>query len=373
MKRVLTIPMLFLVWWAGPALGQNTDSIEYLDAMKKKAEVVGVIQEETPAGIKIKERNEVKLIPALAVTQVTYRHAKLIKSEFRHPFTSEFKAGNATKQADKIRLLGEALLEFEQLAKDVKDTPNAYRYVQFKVALVKVHLAQLEPDNKARLATALAAMAKYKDDFPNGWEIVPCLTTLAKLYEEQSQPEKARETYEALLLLPDVPKEIRREGDLLVAQMMVRGKQYLEAEKKLKSLSETLAADDPQRTLVQVYLVETQIAQDKLDQVQPALNAILDSSSDPRVRATAHNYMGDFYRKKKQDDEAVWHYLKVDVLYSEDKDQHAKALYYLYKLFDSAQGNKVRSQQCLERLTDKAFDGNEFYRMARAEKPSTTP
>ena len=85
----------------------------------------------------------------------------------------------------------------------------------------------------------------------------------------------------------------------------------------------------------------------------------------------AHASLGDYYRIKKQDEEALWEYLKVDALYSQEKEEHAKALYWLSRLFESVQGSKIRAGQCLDRLLDKTYAGTEYQRKVLGEKPST--
>jgi tetratricopeptide (TPR) repeat protein len=217
----------------------------------------------------------------------------------------------------------------------------------------------------------LEALKKYKDTYATGWEIVPCLTMSARLHEEQGDTAGALEVYEALLGIPDVPKDIRRDSEMNSAQMLLRVKSYQQAETKLKALSESLPSDDPQKAMVQVFMVQSQMAQGKFDQAEAALQATLQSTSDPRLKAAGHNLLGDYYRLKKpaQDEEALWQYLKVDTLYSQDKDEHAKALYFLSKLFETVQNNKARAQQCLEKLIDKGYASSEYHKKALEEKP----
>jgi hypothetical protein len=365
MKRVLTLVVLLVGCWAAfPPLARAQlalDTVDYFDAKTKKQTTVGgEIMQETPAGIKIKEGKVVRSIPALAIKEVIY-HSKVDRITFRKGFTAEFKALKSEKAYERGALLTEALQEFQSLAREVRDSPNVHRYIQYKIAQTKVRLAQGEGASKAMMAEAIASLAAYKDEFRGGWEIVPCLKMLAKLYEEQGEPAKARQAYEAILLLSDVAPEVRQQSDLRVAQMMLRAKEYREAEKKLNTLAAALAAEDPRKALVQVYLVETRIAQNKLDNVEATLKSALQANSDPRLKAAAHNLLGDYFRMKKQDEEALWQYLMVDALYTQDKDEHAKALSNIAKLFETVKGNKARAQQYQDKLK------------TLAEKASTEP
>jgi len=354
MKRVLTLVVLLVgCWVASPrlALAQLAlDTVDYIDPKTKKQTTVGgEIVQETPAGIKIKEGKVIRSIPALAIKEIIY-HSNVDRITFRKGFTAEFKALKSDKAPERAALLAEALQEFQNLARAVRDSPNAHRYVQYKIAQTKVRLAQAERYNKALMAEALASLTAYKDEFRGGWEIVPCLTLLAKLHEEQGEPAKARKAYEAILLLSDAPLEIRQQSDLRVAQMMLHSKDYREAEKKLNNLASSFSAEDPRKALVQVYLIETRIAQNKLDNVEATLKSALQANSDPRIKAAAHNLLGDYFRVKKQDEEALWQYLMVDALYTQDRVEHAKALSNIAKLFESIKGNKARGQQYLDKL-----------------------
>ena len=125
---------------------------------------------------------------------------------------------------------------------------------------------------------------------------------------------------------------------------MLRINKYSDAESKLKQLASAMSQDDPQRTFVDVYLAQSQMAQDNLSGVEDKLKAAILANQNKDLRTLAHNVLGDYHRIKKEKDLAFWEYLKVDTLYSEDKEEHAKALYYLSQLFDKPKNDPVRSQ-----------------------------
>jgi hypothetical protein len=85
------------------------------------------------------------------------------------------------------------------------------------------------------------------------------------------------------------------------------------------------------------------------------------------VRAAAHNLLGDYYLAKGQPEPAFWEYLYVDTLYTQDRDEHAKALYHLSTLFDKVKRDPARAKQCSERLKDKQFAGTLYQRRAAGE------
>ena len=66
--------------------------------------------------------------------------------------------------------------------------------------------------------------------------------------------------------------------------------------------------------------------------------------------------------------EALWEFLWVDAVFNQDKTQHAKALFYLWKTFEQL-NNQERAIQCRDLLaTDRQFAGTEWQREAMKAK-----
>jgi hypothetical protein len=60
----------------------------------------------------------------------------------------------------------------------------------------------------------------------------------------------------------------------------------------------------------------------------------------------------------------------VDVVYNQDRVQHAKALYHLWDLF-SKEGDASRAQECREALMAPEFAGLEYQK--RVQKDAKSP
>jgi hypothetical protein len=247
----------------------------------------------------------------------------------------------------------------------VKDVPNAHRYLQWKIAEV---MALQSKDDPSKLDAALAALAAYKTEFASGWEIVPCLKLLAQMLEDKGDAEGASKVYTDLAAVPDLPKEMKQESEILGVRLLLRVSKFAPAEARLKAIQAGLAKDDPQRAFVDVFLVQSQMAQGNTAQAEPQLQAVLRGATEPGVRGLAHNLLGDFYRLRNQPEQAFWHYLRVDVLYNQDKEEQAKALFYLAKLFDKVKNDPIRAEECLTRLRSPAFAGTSYQRQAGEEK-----
>lgn len=246
----------------------------------------------------------------------------------------------------------------------------AKRYVNYKIAMITVGLAR---DNPAKAEDAVEALAEYKAAYPGGWQIVTALKTLATLQEEAGKTDDARKTYEELGEVADVPKEVKMESDLLVSRLLLRASKYAEAEKKLKTVAATLPRDDPQQAFLQAYLADCQIAQNNLGTVNESLQAAIKLNPDPKLRALAHNLLGDWNRKKGDEAEAFWHYLRVDTLYNEDPEEHAKALYHLMTLFVKVERDPQRAAEAGRKLRrTSGSTGTTHQKMAGpGDKPAT--
>jgi hypothetical protein len=162
---------------------------------------------------------------------------------------------------------------------------------------------------------------------------------------------------------------VRTASNLKSAKLLMRAEDFKGAETKLRAIAAELKENDPQRGYLLVNIAQAQIAQNNLgDDVEKQLTTAA-SGGDDALKAAAHNALGEFFEMKKQPEEAFWHYLRVDVMFSQDREEDAKALYHLVKLFDSVRKDLEKSQKCYDRLTDKSFAGTEYQAKALKEKP----
>src|SRR5438552_3700290 len=94
------------------------DEVTYYDrAEKKEVRGTGVIEAETPAGIRLKDRGGVKLIPAVDVRHVAYKNDKVSVLEFRTLASREERAlAPAEKAEARKKALTEVLKGYEEMA-----------------------------------------------------------------------------------------------------------------------------------------------------------------------------------------------------------------------------------------------------------------
>ncbi len=343
------------------------DTVYFLDPTKKTDETItGVIERESPTGIQMRAKGGVRDIPALQITQITYGNKVVDAITYREPEKNLNNALRETKPARRADLLRLALLGYQDLDARLRDVLPIHRYLQFKMAEVSALQAR---DDASRADAAIAALSEYKGAYPTGWEIMPALQLLARVQEDKGDMQGASKTYAELAAVPGIPREMKLENQMLEARLLVRGKKFADAETKLKTLASALPPNAPRRIAVDLYLAQSQMEQGRLDGVEEKLRATIRASEDKTLLALAHNFLGDFYRLKKQADLAFWEYLKVDMMYNEDREEHAKALYYLAQLFDKPKNDPARAEQYWTKLKTKEYDGTTYQRMAEKKTP----
>jgi hypothetical protein len=349
------------------------DTVYVRQPGKKKDEVVsGIIQEETPAGIKLKsEKGEVKVIPALHIRAVDYGEGVDAVGVLDYR-AGDSKLAHALQEATarrKAEGLESALLAYRGLDSNdrLRRLASVRRYLQYRIAQTTALLAE---GDLSRRDAAFTALNDYKTAFADGWEIVPALQLLASLQEEKGDTEAAGKTYANLSELPGISADMKLQSQLKGARLLMRALKFSEAEQRLKQVESVLTADDPQRSFVEVYLIQSRIAQKgKLDGIDKKLEQIVRTGKDGSLRGLAHNSLGDYYRIKGDNAKAFWEYLFVDMLYNQDKEEHAKALYYLSQLFNKPpRNNRDRAEEFLTRLKSPQFDGTLYQRLAASAK-----
>lgn len=380
MRRIVTLPLLLIVVAQIaaplPVTAQQAEpevkaTVYYIDpATNKEVDVDGFVIQETIAGMKMRLGKEEKLIPALDIRQVTYK-TKVNPLDYRKAFTTATKATDPDLDAaKKLELYEDSLREFKKLLPDVKDVPQATRYINYKVVEVQGAVARL--DDK-KIDNAIQAIEAFRTEYNRGWQVLPSLKMLADLQELKGDLTAAGKVYEEITSLPDAPESVKDTAQLLEAQMLLRSKKYKDAETKLIAARARLLPANPQRAQLTVLICQAKMSQGKLDGVDKELTAALGTTTDNNLRAVGHNCMGDFYLQKKQPEEAFWEYLKVHLMYSQNRTEHARAMYHLSNLFFTVQKDPIRAQEVLERLTDKEYDGTEYQARAKAEKKPMEP
>src|SRR5262249_10124620 len=252
---------------AAPA-ARAQDVVTYHDrTAKKDVEASGAIVSESPSKVTLKATagGATKEIPASDIQDVFYEVSPRYRPDYRAAKAEEKKADTAPKEEDRKKAVEEALKAYQKLQKDLAADRGKFapRHMQYKVARL---LARQAEDDPSQAAAALDALAKYRKEHPDSWQVLGCTRTLARLQRDKGDFAGAQKTYEELAALPGVGKEVKQECDLQVARVLIRGKQFADAEQRLKQILNSVDADDPQAVRARVHLAECLGASKKLDE-----------------------------------------------------------------------------------------------------------
>jgi hypothetical protein len=364
MRRILVLTLLV------PFSAARGADVTYFDRATGKIMTVRNIDlVEGLQGITIKRGGkEVAKVSALDVKDVNYSPEEVkpvAYGDYNQPSGRMRRAAAPTVgAAEKKQLYTSAIREFTELLPQVPAARKLLRrQVQYQAAEALARLAQLEP---ARRDEALAALAKFKEEHNDGWQLAPTLMLLAQLQEEKGDVTAVQKTYEELASAPGISDDIRTTSLLRVVQTLMKAEKYAAAETKLENLQKTLPADSPERPRLRIYLAQCQILGNdatKAEQGEKQLRELA-GSGDASLKALIHNTLGDYLLKKNKPEAAFWEFLRVDVLYNSNPNEHAHALYHLAKLFREVRKDGPRADACLEQLKDKRFEGTEYQKKA---------
>jgi hypothetical protein len=245
------------------------------------------------------------------------------------------------------------------------------RHFEFKAAYLPALAALAGGAEKDKnTAAAIAALIEFKKNHPNSWQYTPVMLMLGKLELGKSNYAGARKIFQELADTVGVPEGVKQEVEYQNIQLYMQEKDFAEAQKRLSSLIPRLKKGTVQS--LQARLDEIRCIA-SLDQRKEAIAKVdaLQKEIGPEnkaMKALVYNTLGELYYLNDEMQEARWPFLWVDVIYNEDAAQHAKALYYLHKIFRNLREDD-RAQECYQMLTsDPRFTGMEYQKMIIEER-----
>ena len=324
------LPAALLALTAAPSSAQ--DRVTYRDRAAKGVQTAsGKVESESVAGVRVGSR----IIPSTDIVDVQYDVPGAVRLDYNSAVGAE-----ATRPADALKGY-EALLK----APAVQNSRPLKQYLEYKVAVLTAARADEGPE---ALQQAVAALNKFKKDHPDAWQLVPLTRTLGRLLLTKEPPDydAARQAYDDLARANGAPPDVKQEFTLLAIDLLLQAGKPAEAQQRLA----TLPADNPR---VQVYRIGIQATVDKLADAAKQLEQLIDTTTDPSLKAAAYNMLGDCYRRDPQHKkDALYAYLWVDVVYNQDPIESAKAAARLADLFGELK-DEERAKKYRDRLKGK--------------------
>ncbi len=268
----------------------------------------------------------------------------------------------ATDPKKRASAYNDAVEKYEKAVAEITDK-RAKAHLEFKLGYLKGKKA-LEDSSDPK--NAIARLRAYVTGNTNSWQITRAVVLLSKLQTESKDFNGAAETY-ALLLKLDVSEDVKNDARLQGALAHIQNDQFAAAEAKLAELMKTLPPGTRAYGRAMMAQAECLIAANKSAEGIELMKKAIKESDDKSFRAVAYNALGTHYYKAEQHKEARWEFLWVDVVYNQDKNEHARALYYLGHVFEKL-GELDKSAQCRATLLDPGFAGTEYQRKWQKEQ-----
>jgi tetratricopeptide (TPR) repeat protein len=372
-RLLFTLVGLGVVLSAGRAAAQAypPDGIYLRPNPDKPAYKDFEITSESPRGLVLKGGKAE--IPAEKVEDIVFplKPREIHIGAYRLALIAEKNLRTAKKEPDRVRERTEALSKFQEtLGKLAEGQPYVKAHLEYKIASLLAQQGR-EKGKEAALKQAAAKFKDFKKDHPKAWQLVRVLQALAQLQLDFKDYEAAEQTYRELAK-SDAAPDVRQDAEVQALLVTVQAGKHAEARSGLEALIGKLPDKSPQQLRARLALAECLgYAKDPKDlaRAQKEVKAVLDQTKDKALRALAYNTMGHCYHLNEQWQDARWEFLWVDVIYNQDPQQHAKALYYLSDIF-ARLGEGERARECREVLLGPRYSSSEYQRRALKEEKS---
>ena len=217
---------------------------------------------------------------------------------------------------------------------------KAARHYEYKTAVLAARMADADP---GELKNGIAALEKYMKNHPDSWQIINFPKLLVPLQLAAKDTEGAERTLSTLAASKGVSPALKQELDLMAAKILLEGRKYDEAEKKLDGLVKG-SKDPAQQFRLRIQLAECMSANKKFPKAKADLTEIIVKTNNNDMKAVALNTLGECCNNNGETREAMWNFLYVDVLYNQNKDEHQCAIKNLADVFKKLNDPKKQKQ-----------------------------
>ncbi len=267
----------------------------------------GTVISESASKVEVKLGNTVTPIPSNEVASINYDG---------HP------AGLDQAQAkESANALAEAADLYKKAAADASGKPFIAQDALFGQARALAELALTDPN---RSSEAIAHLETFSRTYKDSRHAAPALESLARL-------QMARENYNGveatLTALSALPKGDDRAA-LLKIKVLARKGQGDQAIAELDKLIASAPEGSGKRRDAQLTKAENLVALKKYAEAEATAREVIKAAGpeDAATQAAAHNALGDCLKAAGKPRDALYAYLHTDLLFSKEKDEHARAL-----------------------------------------------
>lgn len=258
--------------------------------------------------------------------------------------------------------IAEAADLFEKAVAEARDKPLIQRSAQFHRARLLAELAQADPGKTDEAMQALEAYLKAQ---PNSRQVGQALESLVRLALQKGDTARAESALKDLTA--KVPGAADRAA-ILQARLQGRQGKHDQAIATLDKLASAAPKGSARAREALLAKAESLAATKQFSEAEQAVREVI-AQAPPEadaVQSQAYNTLGDCLRAAGRPKDALLAYLRVDVLYDRDKEQHARALSQIAQLWRTLKQD-ARADEVQERL--RTLYPKSPYASARAVAP----
>lgn len=302
--------LLTLILTLAPIGLARADLITLIPGSTSKAStdaVRGTVTAESPSEITVKVGNVDQKVPTAQILSIRYdgRPGSL----------------DAAAARESAGALAEAADLYKKAAGEASVKPFVMEDALFSQARVTADLGLTDP---AKTDAAIALLDGFLRAHGNGRHVLPALETLAKLQLQKGNYDAVQATVDKLGKIPGSADR----AAVLRARIATRKGDHTSAISELDAMISSAPAGSVKRRDAQLAKAESLVAQKKFPEAESLLYGVIDGAppEDFSTQAAAYNTLGDSFRAAGRTKDALNAYLRTDLIFFKDKEQHPKAL-----------------------------------------------
>lgn len=332
-RLAIRVALLALALAAFPVAANAQSTIDRVRRQNgvDSGKVVGM----TPLGVTVSKGGVESTVPAEEIEVVTFAGEPSELNSARN-------ALNAGKAQEAFDIL--AKIDLTEIQRD-----EVLAEIEFYRALTAAKLALA---GKGEPATAAGEIRTFMAKQNKSYHVPQAIETLGDLLMAAGETSNARAEYAKLAKAKSPYFEMK--SALLVGRTYQaegeHGQAQAEFDKVVSSADEG-ALIAPLKLAATLDRSVSQAAAGQVKEATAAIGEIIASAKpeDAPLLARAYNALGDCYLKSNDPRAALFAFLHVDLLYSQDAEAHAKALHELTKLWKTV-GRDARAQEAQQKL-----------------------
>jgi hypothetical protein len=313
------------------------DEIQYFDrASNAIVAVQALIEQENINGLRFRvgARGEPVDVPATDLIDVVYSvpgSLRLILARARNEEKKSVALG--ATQPERVQAIAQAIKEYQGLLKEGEQTgsPSARRHWQFRIARLR---AQAASENRAETKAALTELTAFVRQ-NDSWQTVVAASLLTRLLANGGDFDAAAQAHRQLSNGKGLSPAAKREQAREVILLDLLGKNLKPASAAIDAQRVETPATGSEPMRLRALEALRDAADGKPERALSQLEGLENQVKEPADRGFLWLLRGYCESIAGRDDQALWAFLRVDQLYSEDQAVHAKAVEQLVKLFEA--------------------------------------